>query len=136
MKFISGLSIALAMLFFNHTALADGDPVNGKQLYQAMCFKCHSIDDNEMGPRHRGVFNRLAGSVQDYEYSKAVKNSGIVWTAENLNKWLTNPQALIPGQQMNFSVPSEQNRADLIAYLKTQVDAGQPVAAKDANGED
>jgi len=48
-----------------------------------------------------------------------VKASGVVWSEETLDKWLTDPQAFIPGQRMNFKVPDTADRADLIAYLKT-----------------
>ena len=68
---------------------------------------------------HRGVVGRTAGTVADFNYSKAVKSSGVVWSEETLDKWLTNPQAFIPGQRMNFRVIDPADRADLIAYLKT-----------------
>ena len=55
----------------------------------------------------------------DFNYSKAVKSSGVVWTEETIDKWLTNPQAFIPGQRMNFKVADPADRADLIAYLKS-----------------
>ena len=57
--------------------------------------------------------------MPDFNYSKAVKSSGVVWSEETLDKWLTNPQAFIPGQRMNFKVADPADRADLIAYLKT-----------------
>ena len=65
------------------------------------------------------MVGRTAGSLADFNYSKAVKNSGIVWDEQTLDKWLTNPQAFIPGQRMNFKVADPADRADLIAYLKT-----------------
>ena len=121
MKQYLSLSLMLSLAIgWCGAALAAGDAVNGAKLYQGKCAACHSFDENEMGPRHRGVFNRKAGSVIDYSYSAAVKSSGIVWTEANLDKWLAGPEKLIPGQQMNVSVPSEQDRLDLIAYLKKE----------------
>ena len=60
-----------------------------------------------------------AGAIKDYSYSNAVKNSEIIWTAENLDKWLKDPEKLIPGQIMSFSVDNVKDRADIIAYLMT-----------------
>jgi cytochrome c len=95
---------------------SSGDAARGKTLYQA-CTSCHSIDENDIGPRHRGVVGRPAGALPDYAYSPALKASGLVWSADNLDRWLTNPQALVPGTKMYFSLPDAQSRADLIAYL-------------------
>ena len=81
---------------------------------------CHSLDDNDVGPKHRGVVGRKAGAVPGYSYSAALKGSGIVWTPEKLNLWLTNPQKLVPGAKMFFSVANPKQRADIIAYLGTQ----------------
>jgi cytochrome c2 len=63
-----------------------GDPDRGKTLYQA-CQACHSIDENDLGPRHRGVVGRRAGSVEDYVYSKALKNSGLTWDESTLDRF-------------------------------------------------
>lgn len=93
-----------------------GDPARGKSLYQA-CQACHSIDDNDLGPRHRGVVGRRAGSVADYNYSSALKNSGLTWDPATLDRWLSNPSALVPGTKMYFTIPDAQARADIIAYL-------------------
>jgi cytochrome c len=95
------------------------DAAHGEEIYNSRCIVCHSPDANRVGPKHRGVVGRTAGTVADFNYSKAVKNSGVVWTEETLDKWLTNPQAFIPGQRMNFKVTNPADRADLIAYLKT-----------------
>jgi cytochrome c len=71
-------------------AAAAGDADHGEVLYQG-CQDCHSLDKNDVGPRHRDVVGRKAGSLPDYEYSDALKQSGIVWDAANLDKWLTDP---------------------------------------------
>jgi cytochrome c len=98
------------------TALS-GDPVHGKARYQA-CAACHSIDDNDLGPKHRGVVGRRAGSVADYNYSQALKNSGLTWDEATLDRWLSNPSELVPGAKMFFKLDDPQARADIIAYLK------------------
>lgn len=96
-----------------------GNPAQGAKLYQA-CMGCHSLDSNEVGPRHRGVIGRAAGTVPGYAYSAALKNSKIVWTPAKIDRWLTNPQKLVPGAKMFFSVAKPQDRADIIAYLAQQ----------------
>lgn len=95
------------------------DATRGKTLYQA-CMGCHSLDEDDVGPRHRGVMGRTAGTVPGYAYSPALKNSHIVWDAQTLDRWLTNPQALVPGAKMFFAMPNPQDRADVIAYLAEQ----------------
>jgi cytochrome c len=113
--------VALGTIATATPALADGtapaDADHGKTLYQG-CQACHSIDDNDLGPRHRGVVGRRAGSIQDYSYSAALKNSGLTWDEATLDRWLTNPSALVPGTKMFFRIDDPQARADIIAYLK------------------
>jgi cytochrome c len=94
-----------------------GDAAHGKDLYQG-CQACHSVDENDLGPRHRGVVGRRAGSIEDYSYSPALKGSGLTWNESTLDRWLTNPSALVPGTKMFFKVDDPQARADIIAYLK------------------
>jgi len=120
-----GLALCLALTATVSAAvLADGaalkgDPAHGKVLYGG-CMGCHSLDYNDVGPMHRGVVGRKAGSVPDYAYSFALKASGIVWDPASLDRWLTNPQKMVPGAKMFYSVPDAQGRADIIAYLATQ----------------
>jgi cytochrome c len=113
--------LAAAHIAAASAASADGTPIgdasHGKTLYQG-CQACHSIDDNDLGPRHRGVVGRRAGSVQDYPYSAALKNSGLTWDEATLDRWLINPSALVPGTKMFFKIDDAQARADIIAYLK------------------
>jgi cytochrome c len=110
----------LALCSFTSSVYAAGDAVLGEKLYQTKCGACHNFDENEMGPNHRGVFNRKVGTAVDYKYSAALKASSLIWNEQNLNKWLAGPEKLIPGQQMNISVPSEKDRLDLIAYIKKE----------------
>ena len=100
-------------------AQVGGDAAHGQEIYESRCVACHSVDANRVGPRHRGVFGRPAGSLADYNYSTALKAAQFTWNGETLDRWLTNPQALVPGQKMNFKVVNPRDRADVIAYLKT-----------------
>jgi cytochrome c len=89
-------------------------------VYEQRCSGCHSLDANRVGPAHRGVHGRRAGTAPAFAYSDAVRRSGIVWNDATLDRWLANPQALIPGQRMNFRIADPRERADVIAYLKRE----------------
>ena len=116
MKFAIVLLAALASGRARGAPLA-GDAARGEEVYQA-CADCHSLDKNDVGPRHHGVYGRKAGSLPDYSYSEALKSSTIVWKEETLDKWLTDPQAFVPGVKMFFHLDSAQDRADVIEFLK------------------
>ena len=94
------------------------DATRGKELYESRCGGCHSLDDDRIGPRHRGLIGRRAGTVTGFEYSPALRGSRIVWDAQTLDAWLADPERLVPGQRMNYSVPGPEDRAALIEYLK------------------
>jgi len=100
---------------------AGGDAKNGEQLYATHCVACHSIEVSLAGPAHRGVFGRKAGSVADFDYSPALKNSKLIWNEQTLEQWLANPEKLIPGQKMGYSVSNTKDRKELIVFLKKQV---------------
>jgi cytochrome c len=110
-------------------AHADGDAVAGKALYATRCASCHSIDFNGVGPAHKNLIGRRAGTAPGYAYSDALKNSQVVWTEETLRRWLTDPEKFIPGQKMFISVPDAQERADIVAYLQ-QAGASAASASK------
>jgi cytochrome c len=109
--------LLLAAAFHVEQAAAAGDPVHGAQVYKT-CAACHALEKNGAGPKHAGVVGRTAGMVRDYRYSAALQKSGIVWTDETLDKWLADPQALVPGTKMFFNLDSAQDRADVIEYLR------------------
>ena len=98
---------------------AAGDAARGAQAYEARCGGCHSVEADRIGPRHAGVFGRRAGSIQGFDYSPAVKHSSIVWDAQTLDQWLSNPESLIPGQRMGYRLADTETRGDVIAYLAT-----------------
>jgi cytochrome c len=100
--------------------LPPGNASRGAEVYEAKCGACHSLDANRIGPKHRGVFGRKAGSVADFHYTPELKKSGIVWTAQNLDTWLQSPVKMVPGTAMGFQLRDAQERADVIAYLQQQ----------------
>ena len=110
--------LSVSLLTAASAAQAAGDPAKGEKLY-VRCQGCHSIDTNRVGPRHQGLFGRTAGSLDDYNYSDAMRASGVVWDETTLDKFLTAPREFIKGTKMPFTgMKDPQERADLIAYLK------------------
>ena len=97
---------------------AAGDAVRGEALYQSRCIACHSPDAHRVGPKHRGVFGREAGTAEGYDYSPALLASRVVWNETTLDRWLSDPDALIPGQKMGYRTGSAGDRRDLIAFLR------------------
>jgi cytochrome c len=96
-----------------------GDADRGAIVYQ-VCMGCHSLDEDDVGPRHRNVVGRPAGSVPGFAYSTALKSAHFLWDPATLDRWLTDPQAMVPGTRMFFAMPSPKDRADVIAYLIQQ----------------
>jgi cytochrome c len=111
-------ALAIAIAAFGATAWAQ-DAETGRQAFAA-CAPCHAPDQNGVGPKISGVLNRAAGSVEGFRYSRAMKNSGIVWDEKSLDAYLAEPQKLVPGNLMPFSgIADAKKRSDLIAYLGT-----------------
>ena len=95
-----------------------GDAERGKDLFERRCTGCHSLDQDKEGPHLRGVYGRKAGTVPTFTYSDAVKSAQITWSDQTLEKWLTDTESLIPGNDMTFRVPNPEERADIIQFLK------------------
>ena len=109
-------------------AHADGDPARGEELYED-CVACHPIERNVhgIGPTLYGILGRKAGGMADYRYSRALRGSGITWTAEALDTFIANPQASVPANRMpHAGMPDAADRADLIAYLRTVSKSSAP----------
>jgi cytochrome c len=94
-------------------------PGAGKELFARRCSGCHAADSNQEGPRLRGVVGRKAGTVAGFQYSDSLRSSGITWTADLLNKWLENPDALVKDNDMEFRVSNADERVVLVAYLRS-----------------
>lgn len=95
-----------------------GDPVRGETLFEKRCTGCHALTANKEGPRLQGVFGRISGTVAGFAYSSALKKAQVVWDEGSLEKWLTDPDAFIKGNDMDFLVAKQQERRDLISYLR------------------
>jgi cytochrome c len=112
--------VAFLAAFLVAGSVSAQDAERGRNLYESRCFACHSLDANRIGPMHRGIWGRKAGSAAGFAYSPALRNSSVVWNDDTLARWLTDPQDVIPGQRMNFRVATAQDRADIVAYLKKE----------------
>ena len=99
-----------------------GDAAAGAKVFNN-CKVCHQIGDNAknmIGPVLTGVVGRKAGTYPGYAYSDANKNSGLTWDEATLEEYLRNPRAKVPGTKMTFpGLPKEEDRRNVIAYLKT-----------------
>jgi cytochrome c len=123
---VSARNLVLCSMFALLTAascaqlsmLAEGDAARGQQLFESRCTGCHAMNENRGGPKLQGVYGRTSGTAEGFSYSVAIKKAAIVWDERSLDKWLTDPDEFIPGNAMDFSVPKEQERQDLIAFLK------------------
>jgi len=103
-----------------------GDAAAGETTFNQKCKVCHQIGEtakNFVGPELNGVIGRKAGSVADYAYSDAMKNSGLTWEEAVFKEFITNPKAKVPGTKMIFAgLPKESDRDNIAAYL-AQFDA-------------
>ena len=112
---------AVALALLPAFAAAGGDAQRGAQVFRA-CAACHSVAEGEhlTGPSLAHAFGREAGTATGFaRYSAALKRSGVRWNEATLDRWLANPELLVPGNAMTFpGLKSGQARQDVIAYLK------------------
>lgn len=97
-----------------------GDATAGERTF-AQCKACHKIEagKNGIGPSLHGIVGRKAGSLTDYNYSGAMKNSGLTWNEQTLADYLENPRKKVQGTKMTFAgLAKAQDRANVVAYLK------------------
>jgi len=94
------------------------DAKRGQALFAERCAACHAADRNMAGPKLGGVFGRHAAAVADYPYSPALRAAKLVWGIDTLDRWLADPQTLVPGSKMPIRVLDASTRRDLEAYLE------------------
>ncbi|HEV7928272.1 MAG TPA: PQQ-dependent sugar dehydrogenase [Verrucomicrobiae bacterium] len=118
--FLAGAAVATAQ------NAAVGDAERGQKFFQVACAICHSPalgPDNTLiikqGPTLLGVMGRKAGTSPHFNYTQALKDSGLVWDAAALDRFLTDPAKAVRGTAMPIPIPDASIRADLIAYLAT-----------------
>ena len=108
---------------------AGGDATAGKKVF-LKCQACHNpgaAETHKFGPNLDNIFGRMAATSANYKgYSKALRESAIVWDEAALDQWLRDPQNFLPGNKMPFAgIRSAQDRADLMAYLQDLSKPGQ-----------
>ena len=111
--------VVVAFVVASTLSVRAADPEKGKVVFE-QCAACHSLGDpgDYDGPSLKGVIGRKAGSLDDYRYSAAMKRSDVTWDPTTLDKYVTDPQAFIPGNRMAFAgISDKAERDDLIAYL-------------------
>jgi len=115
------------------TVLPTADIGAGKEI-SARCEQCHDLSKggpNKIGPNLWGVVGRARASHPGFDYSSAMMASHDVWSFGDLFRYLKSPQAMVPGTKMSFAgLRSEQDRVNLIAYLRTQSDSPLPIPPK------
>ena len=110
--------LGCALVVHASTLVQNGDDVvRGKEVYN-QCIGCHSPERHRTGPKHCGLIGRNAGAAEGYEYSSAMRESGIVWSTQTLDYFLYSPLEYMPGINMGIAgIKDENDRMDLIAYL-------------------
>lgn len=111
--------------------LASANVDAGKALFQKQCFSCHTIDKggaNKVGPNLWGVVNRPKASHAGFSYSSALTAKGGNWSYDDIDHLIFKPNAYVRGTKMAFAgLPKEQDRADMIAYMRTMADTPAPL---------
>ena len=112
--------IAVIAGVFVTVALAESSATvkQGREVFEKRCTGCHGLDNVKMGPPLRHVFAQRSGDDPKFPYSDALKKARIAWDATNLDRWLTNPDAVVPDNDMTFRLNNAEERAAIIAYLK------------------
>jgi cytochrome c len=118
-RIVASLFASFVLLLAGSLALLAQSSADGKALFEKRCGGCHAVDRDKEGPRLGGVYGRTAGSLDSFQYSDALKKSKLKWAADTLDKWLTDPEKLVPNNDMTFHVDKAAERSEIIAYLKS-----------------
>jgi cytochrome c len=123
---LAASTVLLVCLSRGAVADAAGDPQKGHRLF-AQCGSCHTIEADgptKVGPNLHGVLGRKAGSLAGFDYSAALRTSGIVWDEAKLDQFIHQPAAFVSGTKMAFpGIQDAQQRADIIAYIEQRAAA-------------
>ena len=116
-------STLVLLASFTPALAAEGQSDDGQVAYNNACRTCHSFkpDDNRLGPTLHGIIGRKAGSIEGFAFSPSMKASGITWDEANLDKFITDPNAVVSGNKMQpfGGVAEASERTKIVNYLKT-----------------
>lgn len=115
---LGAIAVLMASSLLSTSGQAQSTEKQGKELFEKRCGGCHALDRDKEGPRLGGVYGRAAASIASFQYSAGLQKSKITWTDETLDKWLTDPEKLVPDNDMTFHVESSDERRAIISYLK------------------
>jgi cytochrome c2 len=118
-EFWAAALVAAAALSGGTAWAQSADATKGADVYDDRCSGCHVIGGLGQGPSLAGVVDRRAGAAPGFDYTAALKGSGVIWSRANLDRWLAGPTKLVPGTAMTAVVPDAAERRELIAYLAT-----------------
>jgi cytochrome c len=90
----------------------------GREIYEKRCAGCHALDRAKVGPPLRSVFGRRAAAEAGFPYSDGLKKARVVWDAPTLDRWMTDPDSVVPDNDMSFRLDQAAERAAIIDYLK------------------
>lgn len=95
-----------------------GDATRGAAVFDKRCTGCHSLTTSREGPKLQGIYGRPTAAIPDFPYSDSLKNAHLTWNDRTLEQWLADPDAFLPGNNMDFYVAKPQERKDLIAFFQ------------------
>ena len=132
MKSMSVAAFSIALICAAGTVAAQsGEPAKGERLFNQQCKTCHTVDKggaNKVGPNLWSIVGRKKASHDGFSYSSALQSKGGDWSYEDINHMIVKPQGYVRGTKMAFAgLAKEQDRADVIAFLRTMSDNPAPL---------
>ena len=109
----------ITLLALASAARVAAEPQSGSDLFEDRCAGCHVPAGGGQGPSLTGVVGRKAGAAPGFDYTAALKASGVVWTKANLDQFLADPGKMVPGTAMPIHIPDAAQRAAIVSYLAT-----------------
>jgi len=121
-RILTAIFVVTFIMLTALTPVQAQDVATGQRIFRSNCSICHSPRPgrNIVGPSLFGVIGRHSGRIPDFQYSAANLRSNLTWDPATLDRYLSNPQQVVPGTLMTFpGLKNSQQRADVIAYLET-----------------
>ena len=123
MKRIGRLGLVMSSaILLSSSSLSAQDVLAEQQLFNNACRTCHSIqkDDNRLGPNLHQIIGRKAGSLPEYNYSAAMRNSDFIWDEAKLARFIANPDEVVPGNKMApyGGLASVEDRKKIVHFLQ------------------